>query len=46
MPFGLSNAPAHFQRTVTRIVDKGDVQVVVYLDDIVVYGNDPKILWE
>lgn len=41
MPFGLSNAPAHFQRVVSSVVDKGDIQVVIYLDDIVIYGNDP-----
>jgi hypothetical protein len=39
MPFGLQNAPGHFQKTILAIVDLGDVQVVVYLDDIVVYGE-------
>ena len=28
------------------IVDKGDVSVVIYLDDIVVFGTDPKVVWE
>ena len=28
------------------IVDKNDVVVVVYLDDIVIYGNDPVKVWE
>ena len=28
------------------IVDCGDVSVVVYLDDIVVYGTDPIRVWE
>ncbi len=46
MPFGLCNAPAHFQKTVVAVVDKGDIQVVVYLDDIVVYGSDPRKVWE
>lgn len=46
MPFGLQNAPAHFQRVVVAVVDRGDVQVVIYLDDIVVYGTDPRVVWE
>ena len=46
MPFGLCNAPAHFQKTVVAVVDKEDIQVVVYLDDIVVYGSDPCKVWE
>jgi aromatic ring-opening dioxygenase LigB subunit len=41
MPFGLCNAPSHFQKTVVAIVDKGDIQVVVYLDDIIVYSDYP-----
>ena len=28
------------------VVDCGDVSVVVYLDDIVVYGTDPIRMWE
>ena len=28
------------------IVDCGDVSVVIYLNDIVVYGTDPMRMWE
>ena len=27
------------------VVDKGDVKVIIYLDDIVLYGNDPVTVW-
>ena len=41
MSFGLSNAPASFQDYVNRIlVEKLDVFVIVYLDDILVYTKD------
>ena len=40
------NAPAHFQCTVSTIVDCGDISVVVYLDAIVVYGTDPTHVWQ
>lgn len=42
MPFGLTNAPAAFQRFVNDIfADMLDVSVVMYLDDILIYSNDP-----
>ena len=42
MPFGLTQAPAHFQYVVESVLSKGDpLPVTVYLDDIAVYGDDP-----
>ena len=43
MPFGLTNAPAAFQRFMNDIFsDMLDVHVIIYLDDILVYSDDPK----
>ncbi|KAJ8456603.1 hypothetical protein ONZ51_g12022 [Trametes cubensis] len=43
MPFGLSNAPAAFQRFVNDIfTDMLDVCVIVYLDDILIYSDNPE----
>ena len=42
MPFGLFNAPAIFQRYVNKILaEKLDVFIIVYLDDILIYTEDP-----
>ena len=41
MPFGLSNAPATFQSYINKcLVEKLDVFVIVYLDDILIYTNE------
>jgi hypothetical protein len=42
IPEGLSNAPAAFQRFMNDVfADLLDVYVIIYLDDILVYSNDP-----
>jgi len=40
MPFGLSNAPAAFQRSINDILgDLLDVCMIGYLDDILIYSD-------
>ena len=51
MPFGLTNAPAAFQHFVNDVFsDLLDKSVIVYLDDILVYSDDPEMhvdhVWE
>src|SRR5271167_276442 len=42
MPFGLTNAPAAFQRFMNDIFsDLLDVYVIIYLDDILIFSDDP-----
>ncbi len=42
MPFSLSNAPASFQGYINKILaEKLDFFVVMYLDDILIYTEDP-----
>lgn len=42
MPFGLTNAPSAFQRFMNELfADLLDVNVVVYLDDILIYLENP-----
>jgi len=44
MPFGLTNSPAAFQRFMNDIFsDMLDVCVIVYLDDILVYSDNPEL---
>ena len=41
MLFGLTNAPASFQKYINKIFAKKlDIFVIVYLDDIKIYIND------
>lgn len=41
MPFGLSNAPVSFQGYINKIlVEKLDVFVIIYLDDILIYIDE------
>jgi hypothetical protein len=43
MPFGLTNAPAVFQHLMNDIFrDVLDMFVVIYLDDILIFSEDPK----
>ena len=42
MPFGLTNAPAAFQRFINDVLgDLLDIYVLFYLDDILIYSNNP-----
>lgn len=44
LPFGLTNAPAHFQRYMNGMFRRAGllgVTVLVYLDDILVFSRDP-----
>ena len=42
MFFGLSNAPASFRGYINKILTKKlDIFVIVYLDDILIYTEDP-----
>lgn len=44
MQFGLRNAPAAFQRMVNDLFhDLVDVYVVLYLDDIIIFSEDPRL---
>ena len=42
MPFGLTNTPAAFQCFMNNIFsDLLDVSMIIYLDDILIYSNNP-----
>jgi hypothetical protein len=42
MPFRLTNAPTAFQHFINDIFsDMLDICVIVYLDDILIYSEDP-----
>lgn len=41
MPFGVCNAPSHFQRVMNSVFfDLLDRGVLVYLDDVLIYSRD------
>ena len=42
MPFGLNNAPSHFQRTMERVLEPVADCAAVYIDDIVIFSNNWK----
>ena len=42
MPFGLKNAPSHFQRCMERVLEPVADCAAVYIDDIVVFSQDWK----
>ena len=45
MPFGLSNAPTSFQGYINKfLAEKLAIFVIVYLDNILIYIEDPKQL--
>src|SRR5258708_1440131 len=47
MPFGLSNAPAAFQRFINEVLgDLMDICTVGYLDDILVYSDSLEDHWD
>ena len=44
VPFGLTNAPAAFQHFMNEVfADLLDVYVIVYLDDVLIYSDDPAL---
>ena len=42
MPFGLTNVPSVFQRFMNNVFSTLlDITATIYLDDILIYSNDP-----
>ena len=47
MPFGLCNAPSTFQRLIKKVLGKlVGSGVLIYLDDVLLYADDPEDLIE
>ena len=46
LTFGHRNALAHFQKIVQTVVDESDNVVVVYLDDVMIFGDWLDIVWK
>ena len=47
MPFGICNAPATFQRLIEKVLGQlVGSGVLIYLDDVLLYADDPKDLIE
>ena len=43
LTFDHKNEPSYFQRVTSEVVNEPDV-VVVYLDDVVIFGEDSEIV--
>ena len=46
LTLGHKNAPAHFQKIMQTVVNESDDVVVVYLDDIMIFGGRLDIVWK
>ena len=47
MPFGVKGAPAHFQKVISLTVQPvGGGRVLVYIDDILIFGSDARKVWD
>ena len=44
LTFDHKNEPSYFQRVTSEVVNEPDVVVVVYLDDLVILGEDSEIV--
>ena len=40
------NVPAYFQKILMGVLDKPDDIAIVYLDETMLFGDDPNKLWE
>ena len=47
MPFGLKNAPSHFQRSMNLLMSELlDTCVLVYMDDILIFSKSAQEHWQ